>query len=175
MTDDYTPQVWHLRPHRSLSPAGRRAVIGGTAAVSVVMAGVFAANGLWPMIAFTAIPPLGLAFGIAASNRSGKEWEEVRLDSQKLTITRHFPGNRPPAVTAIPPGWLRVETVMDAPDPLDEDAPPRCNRILLKSQGRAYEVGSFLPPDEKISFAKALRGALADWNRPARNPPGPQP
>ena len=175
MADEYKPQIWTLQPHRSLSPAGRRAVIGGTTAVSVVMAGVFAVNGLWPMIAFAAIPPVGLAFGIAASDRSGKEWQEVRLDSQNLTITHHFPGNRPPAVTTIPPGWLRVETVMDTPDPLDEDAPLRCNRILLKTQGRAYEVGAFLPPDEKLSFAKALRTALADWNRPARSPSSPAP
>lgn len=175
MADDYKPQIWHLHPHRSLSSAGRRAVIGGTAAVGVVMAGVFAANGLWPLIAFAAIPPLGVAFGIAASNRSGREWEEIRLDAQSLTITHHFPGKREPAVTIIPPGWLRVETVMDTPDPLDEDAPPRCNRILLKTQGRAYEIGAFLPPDEKVSFANALRAALQDWNRPGPAQTGPAP
>ena len=175
MTDEYKPQIWNLHPHRSLSPTGRRVVIGGTTAVSVVMAGVFAVNGLWPMIAFAAIPPLGVAFGIAASNRSGKEWQEVRLDSQNLTITHHFPGKRPPAVTTIPPGWLRVETVMDTPNPLNEDEPPRCNRILLKTQGQVYEVGAFLPPDEKLSFAKTLRAALADWGHPNRGPSSPAP
>jgi uncharacterized membrane protein len=44
-------------------------------------------------------------------------------------------------------------------------------RLYLVSRGRSLSVGSFLGPDEKASFAKALRAALQDARRgPTYNP-----
>lgn len=170
-------QSWHLTPYRSLSHAGRRMILAATTAVGTVMAGAFISQGLWPLAFFAAVPPLGLAFGLAASDRSGREWQDITLDDRFLTITHHRPGQHMPHVTQIPPGWLRVETEMDSFAGADTGLPERCNRILLKTRGQAYEIGAFLPPPEKLEFAAVLRRALQDWNspRPRNNPGAPRP
>lgn len=173
--DERPAQNWHLTPHRSLSPTGRKALLAGTAAVGAVMAGAFAIHGLWPLIFFAAIPPLGLAFGLAASNRSAGEWQDITLDDRHLTITHFKPGWRAPYVTQIAPGWLRVETEMDNFTKDHDDLPERCNRILLKTQGKSYEIGAFLPPVEKLEFAAVLRRALHDWAHPRFDHPGTAP
>lgn len=164
MVHEQSKQSWRLSPHRSLSRDGQRIVLLGTAAVSAVMAGAAIHTGMWPLAVFTMIPPLGLSFGLAASNRSAREWQDVTLDTQSLTITHHHPSWREPHVTKIPPYMLKVETVMDKTAAADETV--RCNRILLKARGKVWEIGEFLPPAEKLSFAHALQDALRTWAAP---------
>lgn len=171
-----TDQHWRLTPYRSLSHRATKAVLGGTAAVSAVMAGALIVNGLWPVALFTVIPPLGLAFGLAANNRSGHEWQDIKLTRTGIVITDYKPGWDAPRETRIPPGWVRVETVTEGTG--DPDAPPRCNAIILRTRGRGYEIGAFLPPIEKTAFAAELRTALARWDAPlSYNAPdnGPHP
>jgi uncharacterized membrane protein len=165
-------QKWNLAPYRSLGSAGRKAVLGGTAAVSVIMAGSFAAAGLWPMIPFAMIPPVGLAFGLAASNRSGRAWQSLVLDDDNMHITSFEPGWILPRTVTIPSGWMKVETVM-AKNRLPDEEEERCEKILLVSGGRRYEIGAFLPPVEKLSLAADLRRALAARRVACPPPPAP--
>jgi uncharacterized membrane protein len=171
MVHEQTTQSWRLAPHRSLSRAGRIALLAGTAAVGGIMAVGALGAGLWPLAIFAAIPPLGVAFALAANDRSAREWQDVTLDGQYLTVTHHRPSWRTPRVTQIPPYMLKVETVMDPVAAADDIE--RCNRILLKARGKTWEVGAFLPPDEKLAFARALRDALRRWAAP--RPGGPAP
>lgn len=159
------PQSWTIWPHRSMTPRVKHVVLGGTTAVSAAMAGLFVMNGLWPLALFAAIPPVGLAFGLAASARSGREYETLTLHKGTLTVARHRPGHKTPDVTAIPAYMLRVETVMEDMKGMPDDTPARCNKILLRAQGKTWEIGAFLHPVEKEQFARVLRSALDRYNR----------
>jgi uncharacterized membrane protein len=63
------------------------------------------------------------------------------------------------------PLWVQIEQKSHAEFGIE--------RLYLVSQGRRVAVASFLGPDEKASFAKALREALQAARRgPTYNPIG---
>ena len=55
------------------------------------------------------------------------------------------------------PLWVRLDQKSDAEFGIE--------RLYLVSRGRRVSVGSFLGPDEKASFAKALLAALQSAKR----------
>ena len=61
------------------------------------------------------------------------------------------------------PLWVRLDQISHAEFGIE--------RLYLVSRGRHVAIGSFLGPEEKASFAKALRAALQAARRgPTYNP-----
>jgi uncharacterized membrane protein len=46
-----------------------------------------------------------------------------------------------------------------------DDPPEHESQVTLSSHGQTLTVGSFLSPEERLDFAKALREALGRVNR----------
>lgn len=139
-----------LRPHRSLSRSGFLIVMAVAATVSLSIGGYFFLKGAWPVFGFFGLD-LALLYGAFRLNyRSGRLYETVRLTERALVVERvEAKGNS--RTWTFQPYWLRV--TMD-------DPPEHESQVTLSSHGRSLIVGSFLSPEERLDFAKALRDAL---------------
>lgn len=156
-----------LHPHRSLSPRGFAMLMGAVTAVSLTVGGWFLAQGAWPVFGFFGLDVLLLYAAFRLSYRAGRMHERVRLTDGELEVQRvdHRGGRR---CWRFQPYWLRVAI---------DDPPEHDSQVVLSSHGRSVVVGSFLTPEERLDFARALRRALTQWRssrwqaRPAA-PPG---
>jgi len=74
----------------------------------------------------------------------------VRLTHSELSVVRCAP-SRPAETALLNPYWVRVQLE----DPADM---PRS--LTLVSHGKSVQVGRFLGPRERLSFAQALKQAL---------------
>ncbi|HEX6977878.1 MAG TPA: DUF2244 domain-containing protein [Alphaproteobacteria bacterium] len=145
-----------LRPHRSLSPAGFRAVMAMVAGFSFVAGIVFWSLGAWPVMGFLGLEALLVYIAFRASYAEGRIYERIRLSTDSLVIERVNAAGRHESFS-LQPYWLRVELA-------DEPAPE--NHLRVWSHGRAYTVGAFLPPEERAEVAGILRAGLARIRSP---------
>lgn len=139
-----------LVPHRSLSRAGFWQLMAANTIVSLVMGGRFFELGAWPVTIFFALDLIAIYAAFRLSYRSGRMMETVQLTEDELKISRIDPAGR---VTdwSFQPYWVRV----GMKDPPEDDS-----QITLTSHGRRLVIGSFLTLEERVEFAKALKGAL---------------
>src|SRR3546814_537204 len=140
-----------LRPHRSHSPTGFAILMSAVAAVGFGAGIAFLAMGAWPVFGFCGLEVVLIYVCFRLNYRSGRMFERVRLTERALTVERHSPSGAPLG-WRFQPYWLRV--TMD--DPPEHDSP-----LTLRSHGRSLVIGSFLTPEERLDFARALTRALA--------------
>nr|WP_255636349.1 DUF2244 domain-containing protein [Azospirillum sp. 412522] len=155
-----------LHPHRSLGRSGFRVLMAVVVAMNLVVAGIFVAHGAWPVVPFCGLDVLALWLAFRVSYRSARQYERVRLTETALTVQRvHW--KAPERRWSFHPHWLRISH--DEPAEHDRRA---AGQVTLSSHGQSVGVGSFLSPDERSSFARALDDALRLWRRPPC-PPAP--
>lgn len=147
-----------LQPNRSLSPRGFRLLMLGMALLSLGLGGVFFLMGAWPIVGFLGLDILLLYVAFRLSYRSGRLYETVELTRESLTVERVEPAGRARR-WSFQPAWLRVRM---------DDPPRHDSHVTLTSHGRSLVVGSFLSPEERLDFAKALRRALDRARAPVR-------
>src|SRR5688572_15865833 len=68
-----------LTPHRSLSPVGKRVVVGLVAALALVPGVIFYLAGAWPVVGFMGLDVLAIWIALTVSMRAGKAREIVSL------------------------------------------------------------------------------------------------
>jgi uncharacterized membrane protein len=142
------PHVLELTPRCSLTPTSARlfvAIVGGT---SFAVAGVFAAQGLWPVLAFAGLEIVLLAWAVRASMREGSKRETIAIDEQWITIRRSDRCGEHFSVFPRHGSRVTLRTPQTALHP---------SRLLLESRGRACEVGRFLTEDARRSLAARLK------------------
>lgn len=139
-----------LYPHRSLPPQGFLYLMGAVALVSFATGVMFASMGAWPVLGFFGLDVALFYWAFRRSYRSGRLCEVVRLTRHQLTIQRVQPDGRR-KTWSFEPAWSRV--VLERPEEHD------CQLILANKQER-LTIGAFLPPEERVAFAEALRNAL---------------
>ena len=140
-----------LQPHRSLSQAGFALLMGFVGLIGFANGIAFLTIGAWPVSGFCGLE-IGLFYLLFRLNYRGtRMFERVRLTPAALTVERHDLRGRIRR-WSFQPYWLRV-TIDDPPEP---DSP-----LLLSSHGRSLAIGGFLPPAERLDFARALMQALA--------------
>ncbi|ANC93217.2 DUF2244 domain-containing protein [Azospirillum humicireducens] len=156
-----------LHPHRSLGRNGYRTLMAVVILLNLVVAGIFVANGAWPVVPFCGLDVLALWLAFRVSYRSARQYERVRLTETSLTVQRvHW--KAPERHWSFHPHWLRITHTERA----DHDRSGPAGQVTLTSHGQSVGVGSFLTPDERSSFARALDDALHRWRRPPC-PPAP--
>lgn len=140
-----------LTPHRALGRKGVRNIILVAVGVSAPAGLSLHLLGAWPAL-------IGLGLGIAAlyvalrfSLRDGTRFEEVTLWPDALTVRQVDPRGRERR-TAFNPFYVKLVVERD-----DEERP---TRLRLESRDRVLEIGAFLNPDDKKSFAEAFGRAL---------------
>src|SRR5690606_18540618 len=68
-----------LTPHRSLSPVGKRIVVGLIAALALVPGFIFYIAGAWPVVGFMGLDVLAIWIALTVSMRAGKVREVVSV------------------------------------------------------------------------------------------------
>ncbi|MCY0093076.1 DUF2244 domain-containing protein [Hoeflea ulvae] len=141
-----------LKPHRSLGRAGFVILMSITTAITIAHMAVFAVAKAWPVLGFFGLD-LALLFGAFwLSYRSGRAREFVRVSRTDLTVRKVAPSGRT-VDHQFNPFWTRFNIARH-----DEIG---ITDMRISGQGRQTDVGSFLNPDDKESFASAFQRALA--------------
>ncbi|WFU41161.1 DUF2244 domain-containing protein [Bradyrhizobium sp. CB82] len=151
-----------LTPHRSLNRTGFLAVMLFLSLVSFVTGMVFLMMGAWPVFGFFGLDVLVIWWAFKVNFRTARASEEIVVTVSELRV-RRVSHRGHVAEWAFNPLWVKLD--------LEADEEFGIERVYLISRGRRLSIGSFLGPDEKASFAKALLEALNAAKRgPTYNP-----
>jgi len=131
----------------SLGRRERWRVFGALAAVSLVLALVFAARGAWPVLVYSLleIGVLGAAF--VHLERHAGDWERLTIAGDRVVIEQAVSGKRDRR--EFNRHWLRVE--------VEPPAFGRSPRVTLRGGGTTWEFGNALPVSERMAVARQLR------------------
>ena len=145
-----------LTPHRSLNRTGFVVLMAFLCAVSFVAGVAFLLMGAWPVFGFFGLDMLVIYWAFRVNFRRGNASEEITVTPSELRVRRI--SHRGIVVEwVLNPLWVRLDQKTHAEFGIE--------RLYLVSKGRHVSVGSFLGPDEKASFAKALLAALQSAKR----------
>jgi uncharacterized membrane protein len=167
--NDFDPELMQpelfsalLTPHRSLNRTGFLVLMGFLSVVSFVAGVAFWLMGAWPVFGFFGLDVLLVYWAFKVNFRRAKATEEISVTSSELRVRRV--SHRGHVVEwVLNPLWVQLDQKIHAEFGIEE--------LHLVSRGRRVSVASFLGPDEKASFAKALLAALQAAKRgPTYNP-----
>jgi uncharacterized membrane protein len=151
-----------LTPHRSLNRTGFLVLMVALTAISFAAGVAFLLMGAWPVFGFFGLDVLAVYWAFRINFRHAKATEQISVTPSELRVRRV--SHRGHVVEwVLNPLWVQV----------DQKTHPEfgIERLYLVSKGRRVSVASFLGPDEKASFAKALMAALHAARRgPTYNP-----
>ena len=152
-----------LTPHRSLNRTGFLVLMGFLCVISFAAGMVFLMMGAWPVFGFFGLDLLAIWWAFRINFRSARgAREEITVTPSELRV-RRVSHRGHVAEWVLNPLWVRLDQTGDAEFGIE--------RLYLVSSGRRVSIGSFLGPDEKASFAKALLAALQAAKRgPIYNP-----
>jgi uncharacterized membrane protein len=140
-----------LTPHRSLNRTGFLVLMAFLTAVSFAAGVAFLVMGAWPVFGFFGLDVLVIYWAFRINFRRAAAVEEISVTPSELRVRRI--SHRGHVVEwVLNPLWVRLDQKTHAEFGIE--------RLYLVSKGRRVSVGSFLGPDEKASFAKALLAAL---------------
>ena len=161
---DAPPELFSalLTPHRSLNRTGFLVVMAFVSVVSFAAGLAFLLMGAWPVFGFFGLDVLAIWWAFRVNFRRAKASEEIRITPSELRLRRV--SHRGHVVEfVLNPLWVRLDQISHAEYGIE--------KLYLVSKGRRVAVASFLGPDEKASFAKALTEALQAARRgPTYNP-----
>ncbi|WP_105419718.1 MULTISPECIES: DUF2244 domain-containing protein [unclassified Neorhizobium] len=141
-----------LTPYRSLGRTGFRVVLVLTGGICLLYGGFFLITGAYPIGFFFGLDFLGLYIALKMSYRSGRAREEVTVSRSNLSIRKFSPVGRV-VEHRFNPLWARFNVRRHEEFGITS--------MSVTGEGRGTDIGSFLNPDDRESFAKAFRGALA--------------
>jgi uncharacterized membrane protein len=145
-----------LTPHRSLNQAGfllLMAVLGG---VSFAAGMVFLLLGAWPVFGFFGLDVLLVYWAFRVNYRDARAYEDVMVTTSELRV-RKVSARGQVTEWVFNPLWAKLDYEIDEEFGLQ--------RLYLVSRGRRLPIASFLPPQEKESFAAALAAAVTEAKR----------
>lgn len=140
-----------LTPHRSLTPNGKRIVIGLVAALAIVPGLAFYLAGAWPVVGFMGLDVLAIWAALTLSMRSGKAHEVLTLWPAQLELKKVDAKGKEEILTFVPANIRFV---------IDRDYNERVTGMWLKSETQKVPLGAFLSNDEKLSLSKVFGTAL---------------
>jgi uncharacterized membrane protein len=151
-----------LTPHRSLSRAGFVAVMTFVTIISFAAGLAFLLMGAWPVFGFFGLDVLAIYWAFRINFRHARASEEIRVTPCELRVRRI--SHRGHVVEfVLNPLWVRLDQIIHPEVGIE--------KLYLVSKGRRVAIASFLGPEEKASFAKALTSALQAARRgPTYNP-----
>ena len=162
--NDLEPKLFSalLTPHRSLNRAGFVVLMSAVTAISFVAGAVFWWLGAWPIFGFFGLDVLVIYWAFKVNFRTAKASEEITVTPSELRV-RRISHRGHVMEWVLNPLWVQFEQISHEEFGIE--------RLFLVSRGRRVSVGSFLGPDEKASFSKALTAALIAAKRgPTYNP-----
>jgi len=151
-----------LTPHRSLNRTGFIVLMVFLSVVSFAAGLAFLLMGAWPVFGFFGLDVLVIYWAFRINFRRARATEEISVTPSELRVRRV--SHRGQVVEfVLNPLWVRLDRKTHAEFGIE--------KLYLVSRGRRVAIASFLGPDEKASFAKALTAALQAARRgPTYNP-----
>ena len=151
-----------LTPHRSLSRNGFMALMVFVTVVSFAAGLAFLLIGAWPVFGFFGLDVLIIYWAFKLNFRHARATEDILITPYEIRVRRV--SHRGHAMEwTLNPMWVQLERKSHAEFGIE--------KLYLVSRGRRLSVASFLGPDEKESFSKALLEALQAAKRgPTYNP-----
>jgi uncharacterized membrane protein len=156
--DDLEPTIFSavITPHRSLGRVGFLVLMGIFGGVSFVAGVLFLIDGAWPVFGFFGLDVLLLYWAFRLNYRHAAAYEEVTVTPAALTVRKISHRGRV-REWVLNPLWVRLDKVAHEEFGIE--------RLFLVSRGKQLAIASFLGPDEKASFAKAMANALSEAKR----------
>jgi uncharacterized membrane protein len=144
-----TMTIW---PYRSLSPRGFALVMVALGALAFSIGLGFFLMGAWPVIGFLGLELLVVWLAFKMNYRAAKRRQHLTATSRQLTIENVSPAGDS-QTTEVPTAWAQVElTPRDEP----EMRARQHQKIIVRSHGRATEIGDFLHPAETPKLAREV-------------------
>ncbi len=148
-----------LTPHRSMGPAGFRALMAATFVATTALSIPFYLMGAWPIVGFLGLDVAALYLAFRLNYRAARAYEDFRLTYFELRFARVSAAGLK-REWRFTPNWVRLERI--------DHEEFGVQRISLLSRGKRWDVAKFLGPDQKAEFAAEFDGALAEARRGPR-------
>jgi uncharacterized membrane protein len=145
-----------ITPHRSLGSTGFLLLMLCIGALSFICGMMFLILGAWPVFGFLGLDVALIYFAFRANFRAARAYEEVTVTASELTLRKVNPRGGVREWT-LNPVWVRLDRIVHEEFGIE--------RLFLVSRGQRLSIASFLGPDEKASFARALSTALGEAKR----------
>ncbi|KAA0701112.1 DUF2244 domain-containing protein [Neorhizobium sp. P12A] len=145
-----------LFPYRSLGRKGFRVLLVLMGTFCLFYGGLFFLQGAWPIGLFFGADFLLLYGAFWLNYRSGRVREQVTVSRTDVSIRKVSPSGRVEE-HRFNPFWVRflVRRLRGV----------GIRSMHVRGEGHDMEIGSFLSPEDRESFAKAFTGALATVKR----------
>ncbi len=145
-----------LTPYRSLGRGGFCILLALTGGLLVFNVAFFIATGAWPIAMFFGVE-FALLYGAFWLNyRSARAREVVTVSRKTLSIRKFSPSGRM-VEHCFDPFWARFR--------VRRHEEIGITAMYVSGEGRRTDLGSFLNPDDRESFAAAFTRALATVKR----------
>jgi len=145
-----------LRPSPPMDRRALRLILFIVAGFNVAFGLSFVLRGAWPIAPFMGLDVALLAWAFRASTIAASRYERVTLSQSRLRIEQH-PAKGQAKESEFNPYWVRVDLV-----PVTEYS----SDLFLRSHGRSLQLGAFLAPKLRESFAETLKSALSRAKSP---------
>ena len=140
-----------LVPYRSLGRTGFTILMSFFCLVSIVTGSLFLANGAWPVVGFFGLDVALVWWAFSANYRAARAREEVVVSRTDCAIRKISPKGVVREAHHNP-FWARFK--------VSRHEEIGITRMSVDSRGASTEIGSFLNPDDRESFATAFNKAL---------------
>ncbi len=145
-----------LVPYRSLGAKGFRVLLIITAVLCFGHGLFFLVSGAWPVGLFFGLDFLLLWGAFVLNYHTGRAREEVTVSRTNVSIRKFAPSGRMVEHCFNPfRARFRVRRQTDI----------GIVAMYVTGEGRRTDIGSFLNPDDRESFARAMTGAFATVHR----------
>ncbi|MEL6323047.1 MAG: DUF2244 domain-containing protein [Pseudomonadota bacterium] len=139
-----------LTPNASLSPRAFAVIMTLVGVFSFAAGILYLTVGAWPVFGFFGLDALAIWYAFRLSFRAQKQETRITVDAETVRL-RHAQSGRAYKDVSLPTAFVRVE--LDEPVTLQ-------SWLRIEHRDRAFIIGRFLTPDERRSFANALRTAI---------------
>lgn len=144
-----------LRPNCALTPGAALLFFASLCAVSFSIAGLFAAQGFWPVFPFAGLEMVVLGWALRVSLRGRYVRQRVSVSAAQIVVELQTRSTRERLV--FPRHWAKV-TLRASYTALHP------SRLLIESHGRACEIGGFLTEEERRGLAARLKQVIGTIN-----------
>ncbi|MEF2071242.1 DUF2244 domain-containing protein [Consotaella aegiceratis] len=141
-----------LVPYRSLGRRGFTIMMLGVGLVSLGCGLLFVLQGAWPIVGFFGLDAFLIWLAFRANYRAAAAREEVAVSRSQLSI-RKISAKGQVREAHYNPFWARFL--------VNRHSEIGITRMAVSGQGRSTDIGAFLNPDDRESFATAFGRALA--------------
>jgi uncharacterized membrane protein len=140
-----------LTPHRSLNRTGFLVLMSLLSLISFAAGIAFLLMGAWPIFGFFGLDAVAIYWAFRINFARARACEEISVTPSELRVRRVSHRGKV-AEWVLNPLWVQIDQKAHEEFGIE--------KLYLVSRGRRLAIASFLGPNEKASFIKALNTAL---------------